>query len=419
MMKLNLFKIIVFLFCYINNGLTQNCDNDDVDLGSDFSFCFGSNVSLSANVSGVQSNNISNYTWELIGSTVNLSANSANYSFTLDNSTEGTYVVTVNFDNDYDCDSITDTIVVTGIQLSPGTISGNLMICAGSDPPAFTDTPGTTGSNISYQWQSSTDNTNWTSINGEINATYDPVTVGNSIIYYRRLVIINGPGNNNCQVASNVVSLQEVSGNLAILNTNSLCVNQGSTNPLTTTFSSTPNNLSPTYSWSGPNGFSSTILSPTLSTFAANQAGTYTVTATIPNVFSSTNNGLCQVTDNVTINLNPVTPTFSIPATGCSGVSFTPTGFTPQAGMTYQWSISPSIGNSTGLNTATPTFLLNSGGTYTINVTATNPIGNCSLPSSTSNITIPVLSILKPTIKVGNTNYNTTSANPNTIAICT
>ena len=420
-MKLKFYQLLIFFFCSINFGLTQNCNDDDVNLGSNLSLCSGSAINLNANVSGVSnaSSNISNYTWELIGQGVIQNETSSNYNFTLTNSTEGTYVVTVNFDNNYNCPSITDTIVVTVLQLSPGTISGNLMICDGSNPPAFTDTPGSTGSNISYQWQSSTNNTNWNDINGQTNATYNPGVIGNSIMYYRRLVIYNGPGNNNCQVASNVVSLQPVSGNLNITGPNSLCVNQGSTNPLTTTFSSTPNNLSPTYSWSGPNGFSSTILSPTLSSFNSNQAGTYTVTAIIPNVFSSTNNGLCQVTENVTINLNPVTPTFSIPATGCPGVSFTPTGFTPQAGMTYQWSISPSIGNSTGLNTATPTFLLNSGGTYTINVTATNPIGNCSLPSSTSNITIPVLSILKPTIKVGNTNYNTTSANPNTIAICT
>ena len=420
MMKLNLFKIIVFLFCYINNGLTQNCDNDDVDLGSDFSFCFGSNVSLSANVSGVQSNNISNYTWELIGSTVNLSANSANYSFTLTNSTQGTYVVTVNFDNDYDCPSITDTIVVTGVQLTPGTISGNLMICDGSDPPAFTSvTPGTTGSNISYQWQSSTDNTNWNDINGQTNATYDPVTVGNSIMYYRRLLILNGPGNNSCQVASNVVSLQPVSGNINIQGNSSICVNQGSTNPLTTTFSSNPNNLSPTYSWSGPNGFSSTILSPTLSTFAANQAGTYTVTATIPNVFSSTNNGLCQVTDNVTINLNPVTPTFSIPATGCPSSAVNITGFTPQTGVTYTWHPTNNNGISfTGQNTSTPTinFSSNASGNYSVYVTATSNSNGCFLNSSTQ--TISVLSLTNILPSVDGSQPLQVINNINTLAIC-
>ncbi len=411
-MKLKKFKLFFIFFCLNNLVLAQpSCGNDNVDLGSDFSFCLGSNVNLSANVSGVNnaSSNISDYTWELLGQGIIPNVNSSNYNFTLTNSTQGTYVVTVNFDNNYNCPSITDTIVVTGVQLSPGTISGNLMICDGSDPPAFTSvTSGTSGSNISYQWQSSTNNTNWNDINGETNATYNPGTI-NSIMYYRRLVIINGPGNNNCQVASNVVSLQEVTGNLAILNTNSLCVNQGSTNPLTTTFSSTPNNLSPTYSWSGPNGFSSTILSPTLSPFNSNQAGTYTVTATIPNVFSSTNNGLCQVTDNVTINLNPVTPTFSIPATGCSGSTVNITGFTPQAGVTYTWHPTNNNGISfTGQNTSTPTinFSSNASGNYSVFVSATSNSNGCPVQTLSQIISTPNFGIDAPFISVNGTYYN-------------
>jgi hypothetical protein len=386
-----------------------NCGNDNVDLGSDLTFCSGSTVNLSANVSGVNNSDISNYTWELNNTPVFFSANSDNYSFTLTNSTQGTYVVTVNFDNNYNCPSITDTIVVTVLQLSPGTISGNLMICDGSNPPAFTSvTPGTTGSNISYQWQSSTDNTNWNDINGETNATYNPGPI-NSIIYYRRLVIYNGPGNNNCQVASNVVSLQEVSGNINIQGNNSICVNQGSTNPLTTTFSSNPNNLSPTYSWSGPNGFSSTILSPTLSAFNSNQAGTYTVTATIPNVFSSTNNGLCQVTDNVTINLNPLLPTFSIPATGCPGTTVNITGFTPQTGVTYTWHPTNNNGISfTGQNTSTPTinFSSNASGNYSVFVAATSNSNGCPAHTLSQIISTPNFGIDAPFISVNGTYYN-------------
>ena len=102
-MKLKFYQLLIFFFCSINFGLTQNCNDDDVNLGSNLSLCSGSAINLNANVSGVSnaSSNISNYTWELIGQGVIQNETSSNYNFTLTNSTEGTYVVTVHFDNNY------------------------------------------------------------------------------------------------------------------------------------------------------------------------------------------------------------------------------------------------------------------------------------------------------------------------------
>jgi hypothetical protein len=85
--------------------------------------------------------------------------------------------------------------------------------------------------------------------------------------------------------------------------------------------------------------------------------------------------------------------------------------------MNYVWNVTPS-NNSTGLTSATPSFIFNSGGTYSVSVIVTNPIGNCSLPSSTANITIPSFGIDVPTIEIGGTYYNVTPSNPTTIAIC-
>ena len=112
------------------------------------------------------------------------------------------------------------------------------------------------------------------------------------------------------------------------------------------------------------------------------------------------------------------TPTFNFPVTGCPGTSYFPSNFTPQAGTSYVWTVSPSS-NSTGLTTNSPSFIFNNGGSYSVSVTATTNNSGCSATSSTASITLPSLSILKPTIKVGIASYNTTNANPNTIAICT
>lgn len=405
---MGLYKFII-LFTFFSNLIyaQTNCSNDNVSLGNDFSTCVGSNVTLSATVTNVpnQSTNILNFSWNILGQGAISNANSSNYNFTLANTTSVTYVVTVNFINAYGCPDITDTIVISALQMLPGTIGGNLLICPGSDPPPFTNlTPASGGSNITYQWQSSTNSTTWNDIVGETSLTYDPGVIGNSIIYYRRIATVTFSGGNSCQVPSNVVNLQPVNGNINIQGSNPICVSLGSTNQLNTTFSSNPNNLTSSYSWSGPNGFTSTSLSPTLGSFTSNQIGTYTVTATISGTNSGTNFS-CQVTDNITINLNPNIPTFSIPSTGCSGSTVNITGFTPQSGITYNWSATGNGISFSGQNTSNPTIIFgpNASGNYSVHVTAVSNSNGCSIPSASQIINVPNFGITQPFISLNGT----------------
>ncbi len=113
---------------------------------------------------------------------------------------------------------------------------------------------------------------------------------------------------------------------------------------------------------------------------------------------------------------NTPPPTFSIQANGCPNVSYQPTNFTPNAGSTYQWTITPSAGaqNSTGLNTANPTFIFNSGGTYSITVQESNN-GNISNSAPAS---ISILNLTNITPSVDGSNLQVING-VNTFSICT
>ena len=84
--------------------------------------------------------------------------------------------------------------VSASANLNPGTISGTNSYCGSTDPPAFTVTnpSGGLGSgSYSYQWQSSTDNINFTNITGATNNTYNPPVISQTT-YYKRVVISGG-----------------------------------------------------------------------------------------------------------------------------------------------------------------------------------------------------------------------------------
>jgi len=92
-----------------------------------------------------------------------------------------------------------------------------------------------------------------------------------------------------------------------------------------------------TYSWTGPNGFTSSTQNPTLSNFTPAMSGTYTVTAT---------SGSCTNTGNTTITITPA-PVITSPAskTVCDAVSTTLSA-TVTGATSYQWYWS---GNNNGV----------------------------------------------------------------------
>jgi hypothetical protein len=121
----------------------------------------------------------------------------------------------------------------------------------------------------------------------------------------------------------------------------------------------TTNASNPTYSWSGPGGFTSTSATPTVT-----QPGPYVVTVT-----SASNGCTNTATATVTGNTTPPAPTATGGTLTCAAPSLN-LNATPGTGVTYSWS-GPGGFNSTLQNPS-----VNAAGNYT--VTVTNNSNNCT-----------------------------------------
>lgn len=154
---------------------------------------------------------------------------------------------------------------------------------------------------------------------------------------------------------------------LTASNTSPICSGQA------LNFSAVPNPTGNNYTWSwtGPNNFTSTQQNPSIPSPTLLAAGTYTVTLTVPNC------GTVNATTSVTVNPGPTVNVS--PITICSGASGTLTASSPTTGGTFSWSLNGAplgTGPSLTVSPATTT-------TYTVDYTAAGCTG-------TSNVTVTV-----------------------------
>ncbi|MDR3679108.1 MAG: gliding motility-associated C-terminal domain-containing protein [Flavipsychrobacter sp.] len=104
--------------------------------------------------------------------------------------------------------------------------------------------------------------------------------------------------------------------------------------------------LSATYSWTGPNGFTSNLQNPFITNVAPINAGQYMLTINVPGC------GVYSDTETISVNTNPVVSVSPMLDTLCSGgnVSLTASG-----GTIYTWSPSASLSSASGTTVvATP-----------------------------------------------------------------
>lgn len=156
-----------------------------------------------------------------------------------------------------------------------------------------------------------------------------------------------------------------------------------------------------TYSWSGPNNFSSTSQNPSRSNASLAMGGYYKVIASL--------NGCSSMPDSVLVNVVAGPEIGAIPSPGnvvCQGDSITFLAFTSNAGTgaTYQW-----MKNGSPIPGANALKYV-AGGLATgdvISITLTPGAGgSCSSPVSSINIPVTVLQYKAPTVSI--------SATPNT-----
>lgn len=118
------------------------------------------------------------------------------------------------------------------VPFSPGTAGVSQRICYNNAPAAFTQSEspsGGFGEPYSFQWQSSTEGTNWTNIPNAISPDYSAPTLTNTT-YFRRVVTSGGISINGPQVVINVdvpfISSQ-LASNMTIVENSSTFLNIG------------------------------------------------------------------------------------------------------------------------------------------------------------------------------------------------
>lgn len=151
-------------------------------------------------------------------------------------------------------------------------------------------------------------------------------------------------------------------------NNSTICVGQ--------TLNLTANPGGAIYSWTGPNGFTSTLQNPTIAGASTLASGNYSVTQTLLGCTSAAG------TTTVTVSPLPAAPTAASNSTVCAGQTLSLTAsFT--TGATYNWTgpntFTSNLQNPTIVSTTTA-----ASGAYSVNAN----IAGCSGPSGTVNVTI-------------------------------
>jgi len=219
----------------------------------------------------------------------------------------------------------------------------------------------------------------WTGPNGFTSTSANPtVTASASMTQHAGVYTVTGVSGDNCSATATVNVM--VNPKPMVTATTVVAVNCSGV-PLT--LQATTDGTNPTYSWTGPNSFTSTAASPVVSANAtAAMSGTYTVTVT-------DNNG-CFGTASVAVTVNPA-PTTTISGgptiAVCSG---TPIAFTlngTQSGETYAWSGPNGFTSTAASPTVTATSTAANQGVYTVVVTSTLGCNQTATVSVTVNAT--------------------------------
>jgi hypothetical protein len=366
------------------SGIVETDCSGDVPTAMSVSGASGSTFTYQwYSIAGQQSAPTGNSTsgWTSLGSTDG--ANTATYTPTTGISSSTTYACFVTPTGTPSCGTGTwagscRQVLINSV--TGGTVAGSTSVCSGGNPAAFTESVASTGTGLTYQWESSASSdfsTTITTIAGATSTTYD-VPLGISTTYYRRKVtsLLN---DKSCFAYSNTLTVT-VNALPTVSGTTSVCVN-GTTQ---LTGSGTPAASNP---WSS-NSANATVNSTGLVTGVT--AGTAIITYT-------DSNGCVSAGTTITVNALP-TPTFttSPAATLCSATSAT---YTTQSGQSnYIWNVpgtlntdytiaSGSIGTSS--NTVTINWLTSGSKTVTVNY---NNASGCTAASPASNTTTVIVS---------------------------
>lgn len=258
----------------------------------------------------------------------------------------GSYIVTAKL---FGCSaSDTTTVFVFGQSCPTGTAAGyNTPLCK-EDTLKLTGTANGTGNTFSW-----TGPDNFTSNDqNPVLPNAQAAAAGNYILYV---------SNGNCTSRDTVtVTVKPIPENLNAVYNSPVC----SGTPLNFTASSASSGVS--YSWTGPNSFTSTSATPSISGSSSVHDGNYIVTATL-------NGCIRKDTVAVSIKLTPQKPTAGSNSPICAGQQLDLTASSATPNVTYSWT-GPNSFSSTTQNPSITNTTTGTSGNYTV----TAELNGCS-----------------------------------------
>ncbi|NLH79200.1 MAG: hypothetical protein GX465_19455, partial [Acidobacteria bacterium] len=343
--------------CYASDNVTITVEGSALSAtatATPSTICAGSSAQLGAGASGGSGSYT--YTW---------TSDPAGFTSALSNPTVTPAVTTtyyVEVDDGYSTVNSQVTVTVNAIPAAP-TAGSNSPVCEGT----ALNLTASTISGATYSW---------TGPNGFTSTLQNPTIASATTAatgLYSVIATVSGCASpaGTVNVTVNAIPAAPTAGS-----NSPIC--EGTTLNLTATMIS-----GATYSWTGPNGFTSTLQNPTIVNVTTAAAGQYNVTATV--------NGCTSVAGSVTVTVNTkVTPTFTQLGPYCSGVTPGILPTTSNNGITGTWS--PATINTTITGPTVYTFTPTAGlcattATMTVTVNAL-PVVNAgediSIPNGTS-----------------------------------
>jgi gliding motility-associated-like protein len=299
--------------------------------------------------------------------------------------------------NTYTYGECEDYMLYVGIN-PPGTgtvtLTSNSPVCVGQMININTTITGGSGNPATYTYT-------WAGPNGftsnQMNPSFTATSVAMSGIYTLNIA----PGN-GCNTTATIQIWVNPNPSTSITNNGPLC--QGSNAIFLNTILGSGVT---TYTWAGPNGFTSNVVSPTIPSAQPSNTGIYNFTIT--NTF--TNGGICSATSNSSLAIVPVAQVSVIPSyTQCQGTNISLNANVLGA-STFTWT-GPNYNSNLQnpiLSSATPA----NSGDYSVTATFTSPsttlVCSSTAVSNVSVVPMNPVSITPPQNICQNTNVSITA----------
>ncbi|MCK9404149.1 MAG: hypothetical protein M0Q26_12190, partial [Chitinophagaceae bacterium] len=316
------------------------------------------------------------YTLNGVTQTATTSGGSSSVNITAATGTVGTFsytLVSVQESSSTTCsNTASGSAIITVNPLPTASISGNLSVCQNGSPQTVTITGsgGTLPYTFTYTLNGVTQTATTSGGSSSVNITAATGTVGT---FSYTLVSVQESSSTTCSntaSGSAIITINAIPSTPVASNSGAICA--GSTLTL-----STANVTGGTFTWTGPNSFSSSLQNPTVVTATTGATGTYSVTVSVNSCVSTAG------TTSATINAIPSTPVVTNGGAICAGSTLT-LSTANVTGGTFTWT-GPNSFSSSLQNPTIVTATTGATGTYSVTVSVNSCVSTAGTTAATVN----------------------------------